>query len=260
MPGVQFLGTFKVGADRAGRCPGIGPAGRETVAYLFHNANRLLDRDEIIDRFWVLDDLGDAKSALNSTTSRLRRALSHPDISRVELRSDKWSLGVFVQDNDVSDVALLAEIYRQLKIGEGDVRRHYDQIIQLYRGEYMPGHANRWTLLERERLQGLFVRSTLLITDQFMKDGALDDAADGCRSILTHDLLRESVHRRLLLLHALRGEGQKIRQHYKRLENLLWAECKSKPTHRTRSLFEALCEDPSPQALETIFAADTSSL
>lgn len=259
MPGAKFLGTFQIGAGQYSRCPGIGGVGRECVSYLFQNANRFLDRDDIIDKFWERDDRSDGKSALNSTTSRLRRALTAPGLPNIEMLSDKWSLGIFMDTPDASDTAILADIYRQLKAGQGDVREHYRKLVAIYNGEFIPGHVNRWTIFERERLLGLFVRSCLLIVDQLIQEGEYSHAAEGCRIILVHDPLRESVHRRLLLLHALRGEGQKIRQHFERFENFVWAECHAKPTRRTRSLYDALCTDPSEHALDGFFQAEISA-
>lgn len=260
MSAVAFLGTFSVGPGNAARCAGIGSVGRECVAYLFQNANRLFDRDDLIDRFWTSDAAASSRAALNSTTSRLRRCLKQPSLlQRVFLKSDKWSLGVFFDDPDLTDTGRLEEIYRTLRAGEGDVGTLSDELARLYRGDFLPGHSNRWTLIERERMLSLYVRSVLITTDRFFRKGAHREAADSCREILKHDPLRESVHRRLMLLHALNGEGGRLRRHFRRFEQFLRLECSASPTRRTQELFGALCKDPLLADLESLLEQEVGT-
>lgn len=259
MAHISFLGTFRIGSSSSARCPGIGSVGRECVAFLFQNPNHFFDRDDIIDRFWWHEERDGGKSALNLTASRLRRALKPMSSSKIELKADKWSLGVFQTRLGNSDTEELEEIYDKLQRKEGGVRDHYRRLSILYRGDFLPGHSGQWTLIERERLLSLFVRSGLLISDQLLSEGAYSEATDCCRTILIHDPLRESVHRRMMLLRALRGEGSAMRRHFFQFQDYVRVECSATPTGRTLKLYSALCQEPTQNELNAIIKHELMS-
>ena len=259
MPLLKFLGTYKIGSGATSRCPGIGGAGRQCVAFLFQNPNHYFDRDELVDRFWYSEDCTGAKSLLNSTASRLRQALKPNEMRDIELRSDKWSMGIYMSDPTLTDTGGLAEVYRSLLSNDGDVRRQFQNATDLYRGDFLPGYTNHWTLIERERMLGLYVRTILLITDRLFQEGAHAEAVEGCRNILEHDRLRESALRRMMLLWALRGEGVKMRQYFRKFCSQVREECDAAPTRRTQSLYEALCRDPTAQDFDDIIAQELAT-
>ncbi|QFT32206.1 Bacterial transcriptional activator domain protein [Labrenzia sp. THAF82] len=258
MNDVSFLGTFRVGTGSNARCAGSGVAGRETIAYLFQNPNHMFDREVITQRFWSDEDRENSKPALNNVASRLRRALEKSKIKSVVLRADKWSIGIYLEDEELTDTRALSLALRQLQLGEGDPQELYRRIQDLYRGEFLPGHSNCWTMIERERMLSIYVRAMLLVTERLFREKAYNEATDCCRAILAHDPLRESVHRRLMLLQVLRGEGGKMCQHYSNFKNTLRAECCAAPTWRTQSLFAVLSKEPSRSQLESIVNGEIS--
>ena len=256
---IKFLGAFQIGTGTSARCAGIGEAGRECVAFLIQNSNRMFERTHLVDKFWFREERIIAKSALNSVASRLRKALNSTKKLEIELRSDKWSLGVFLQEESLTDTSVLESIYRRLKSGNGEARKLSSRLADVYRGDFLPGHGNRWTIIERERLQAIFVRSALCVTDHLIEEGAHEEAIDNCRLILSHDPLRESVHRRVLILKALNGESTKVRQHYKNLVEFIREECDAAPDIRTQNLYKSLCSRPTRQQLNYIAASELST-
>ncbi len=253
---VQFFGAFKIGAGPFGRCAGIGETGRECAAYLFQNKNRMFDRNDLVEKFWAFEDPVSAKSNLVSMSSRLRRTLNATRGLETELCSDKWSLGVYSRGALNSDTEELEQIYGQLTTGEGDTRAVSQRLADLYCGSFLPGHSSRWTMIERERLQSIFVRAALLVIDRLMRKGAFEEAIDNCRLVLVHDPLREAVHRRIMLIRAIKGENAKLRQHYARLQDFVMAECDAQPDDRTQTLLAGLCRGPTRSELEVLIAEE----
>lgn len=256
MTALQFLGTFQIGNGAAARCAGIGESGRECAAFLFQHPNRFFDRSELVEKFWSSEDTVGAKAALNSVASRLRRTLAASKGLQVEIRADKWSVGAYCEATDVTDTARLERIYHSLKNDGVDFAQATCELSDLYRGNFLPGHTSQWTHIERERLQALFVRSALRITDHLMRSGALDDAIDICRLVLTHDPLREAVHRRIMLIRAIKGESTKLRQHFANLQAFVKVECEADPGVRTQRLFAALCASAKTVDLQSLVAEE----
>lgn len=253
---IQLLGTFQVGRGATARCAGIGEIGRECAAHFFQNLNRMFDRTDLVEKFWATDDPFSGKAALNSVLSRLRRTLHATQGLEIEVRSDKWSVGVFTEAKDTSDTAILAQIYRDLKRGDVDVEVAGQSLQRLYRGNFLPGHSSSWTMIERERLQAMFVRSALRVTDHLMRKADYDESIDHCRFILTHDPLREAVHRRIMLIRAIKGENSKLRRDFARLVEFAKVECDATPFERTQGLYAALCANPSLPELEALIAQE----
>lgn len=249
---IRFLGTFCVGSGNAARCSGIGEAGRECVGFLFQNRNQTFDRLELVERFWTYSNLADAKAGLNSMTSRLRVALRQMIGSGVTMESDNWSLGVYCDKPEIVDSARLEKVYDEIRQRSCDVEAVGYRLRDLYQGNFLPGLQGQWAMVERERLQSLFVRTALVVTDHMIRAKEYEIAIDNCRFILTQDPLREAVHRRIMMLRAITGEQAKMRQHFASFEGFVRTACDAAPDKRTRMLFDELCAQPGLQDLEQL--------
>ncbi len=241
-----------MGSGAAARCAGIGEAGRECAGFLFQNPNQLFDRADLAERFWSSNSFVDAKAAISSMTSRVRAALRQMKNPDIHIKSDKWSLGVFYEDSKFVDTANLERIYSQVQKGIFDLGSLECCLGSLYRGKFLPGLQGHWAVIERERLQSMFVRTALMAIDHFIDQRNYQTALDTCRYVLSHDPLRETVHRRVMILMAISGENARMRQHYANLEAFVITACDAQPDKRTRELFDDLCTQPSRPYLDQL--------
>lgn len=259
MLGARFLGSFTVGTGQSKRCSGIGPVGRECISYLFSKPDYIIDRNNIISKFWPNNSIEDARASLNLTISKLRSALrSNENDESAEIFSDKWSVGITSAKNFQTDVRSLENFYKKISAPSEEWHLLRGPIRDVYMGDFLPGNMGTWAYYERERLRGIFVRSLILVTDRLIEEHNFDEAVDCCRSILIHDPLREAAHRRLMVLHALRGEMGKATDQIIHLRSFLKRECEAAPTSRTLDLIAVLHQGPTYQDLVDIIKQESS--
>lgn len=256
MINIRFLGTFAIGdgTPRA-RCPGIGGPGRECVAHLFQNPGQYFDRDLLIDRFWSHGS-ADPRGALNTTLSRLRAALREAG-SRLEqcLETDKWGVRLAADPGYDVDCLRLGKATGPDAVDPGVAAT---ETGRLYGGNFLPGCTGVWAVLERERLLSLYVGAMFRACDRLAMAGRYGESLDCCRAILTHDPLRERVHRRAMLLFAAQGDAHLAVRHYDDFRRFLRDACDADPLPETRELAGRLAAHPGAAALEAAMADEFS--
>jgi DNA-binding SARP family transcriptional activator len=124
----------------------------------------------------------------------------------------------------------------------------YSQAINLYRGDLLADCYDDWCIVERERLQGLYVRALAQLMAYNSSNTQYDRAIDCARRILSCDPLREEVHRDLMRLHLHAGQPAAALRQYRSCEGLLRDELGVEPAPETRALLTPILGAASPPA------------
>jgi DNA-binding SARP family transcriptional activator len=183
---------------------------------------------------------------------RLRRALTHADAFLVAVaQTVQWRPGApFTLDVANFEAALGR---RRGADRTGDLlpgREAMEEAITLYRGDLLPSCYDDWILPERERLRQRYL-SALERLGRLFEAGREYDAAIGyARRLLRHDPLHEAAHRRLMRLHALKGDRAGAMRAYHTCATTLQRELGVEPSPTTRRAYEQLVqvELPPPPA------------
>jgi DNA-binding SARP family transcriptional activator len=198
-----------------------------------------------------------ARHTLNTTLWRINRVLEPSDTpagGRGHLRVSPQHIGfnatgVWLDVAEFESRCLLAEQTDALE------QRFalYSQAIQLYRGDLLSECYEDWCIVERERLQGLYVRALAYIMAYNSQKSDYDRAIDCARRILSCDPLREEVHRDLMRLHLDAGQPAAALRQYRQCEDLLRHELGVQPAPETRALLTPILDatthpDPSPRS------------
>ena len=144
--------------------------------------------------------------------------------------------------NSASDVWLdVAEFETRCALAEqaeapGQRYQLYSQAIALYRGDLLGDCYEDWCIVERERLQWLYVRALARLMAYNSMNAEYDLAIDCARRILSCDPLREEVHRDLMRLHLDAGQPAAALRQYRQCEDLLRDELGVEPAPETRAL------------------------
>jgi DNA-binding SARP family transcriptional activator len=112
----------------------------------------------------------------------------------------------------------------------------YSQAVSFYRGDLLTDCYEDWCVVERERLQTLYVRALARLMAYNTDKAEYDAAIDCARRILGCDPLREEVHRDLMRLHLNAGQPAAALRQYRQCEELLRAELAVEPAPETRAL------------------------
>jgi DNA-binding SARP family transcriptional activator/tetratricopeptide (TPR) repeat protein len=146
-----------------------GPATRKAralMAYLIMNRDVDVSREALLDTFWADTDPEHARASLKTALWSIRRCLTNtgadPDDFMLASKSIvRWKADT---SDDASAFSTLAK---------SDDAAACREALQLYRGDFLEGDYDNWTIAERERLTALY--ETLL--GKFARDAKDADAA-----------------------------------------------------------------------------------
>ena len=213
----------------------------ELFAYLALNRRTPQTREHLAGVFWGDSTEERARHTLNTTLWRINRVLEPPNSAASErgyLRVTPQHLGF----NTASSVWLdVAEFESRCAFAEqaetpAQTAALYAQAVSFYRGDLLADCYDDWCIVERERLQGLYVRALARLLAYNSSNAEYDVAIDCARRILGCDPLREEVHRDLMRLHLNAGQPAAALRQYRLCEDLLRQELGVEPAPETRSL------------------------
>jgi predicted ATPase/DNA-binding SARP family transcriptional activator len=164
----------------------------------------------------------------------------------------------------------------------GDPSTCLDRLVaaaDLSRGDFLSGFSlgdspgfEQWQLDQEETFRQERVRVLDRLIAIREQRGELKLAIRDCRSLLAIDPVEESVHRRLMLLHALSGQRASALKQYERCREILEAELQQRPEEATEKLRERISRgriaaaapaptppQPAPYATPTAAAAPAAA-
>jgi len=238
---IKLFGSLELERDGRPLARFASRKSGELLAYLALNRKAPHTREHLAGMFWGDSSEERARHTLNTTLWRINRVLEPPGAPAHErgyLRVSPQHIGF----NAASGVWLdVAEFERRCELAEQtdapDQRfALYSQAINLYRGDLLADCYEDWCIVERERLQGLYVRALARLMALNSSNTEFDLAIDCARRILSCDPLREEVHRDLMRLHLDAGQPAAALRQYRQCEDLLRDELGVEPAPETRAL------------------------
>jgi DNA-binding SARP family transcriptional activator len=115
--------------------------------------------------------------------------------------------------------------------------------VQLYRGDLLEGWYQDWCLLERQRLQNLYLVLLDKLLAYSVKHNAFEAGFDYGSTILRYDRARESTHQQLMLLQYKAGNRTGALRQYERCVEALDEEFGVTPQRSTIALYEQMRAD-----------------
>ncbi len=221
---VRLLGGFYIESE--GRAVSLPLTLQRMVAYAaLHTA--WVPRTRAAAQLWP--DASDARAASNLRTGlwRLRRSVP-------VLVADPTAISL-APDVEV-DVHLLSDLAEQ--VFDGD----FNGLARVgnYRAELLPGWADEWLTIERERLRQLELHLLDAGADACLERGRYGDAVDLAHRAIELEPLRESSHRALIQSYLASGNRMAALAQFQRLSHVLQAELGLPPQDTTRRLVSGL--------------------
>ena len=211
---------------------------KELLAYLILNRETAHPRERLAELLWDGEEQSNPRRCLNTTLWRLNRALGEPsggsppfllvDPSEVAFNSASACL---VDVVEFDRLCRLAE-----RVEQGEQAALYEQAVGLYTGDLLLDCYQDWCLVERERLQRLYLKALAWLMD-FHAAGGRIEAAIGCaQRLLACDPLREDIHRSLARLHLAAGQPAAAARQLESCEVRLRREMGAGPSPETQAL------------------------
>ncbi len=112
--------------------------------------------------------------------------------------------------------------------------------VACYGGDLLDGHDEPWLRADRDRLRARFLDALGELADVCEADGELAEAVAHAERLLRCDPLREEGYRRLMRLHAARGDPARALGVYHECSTVLESELGVAPSAATRAAYAEL--------------------
>ncbi|HEY6286847.1 MAG TPA: BTAD domain-containing putative transcriptional regulator [Ktedonobacteraceae bacterium] len=223
---------------------------QELFCYLLLHRDHSLSRETLASILWPETTTVQSKKNLRQALWQLQSALgsqNEPANDRLLLVDPEW-----VQLNSEADLWLDVAVFEQAynivqKIPGQELDSQTAQLLQdtvyLYQGPLLEGWYQDWCLLERERLQSMY----LAMLDKLMSFCEVHHEYEtgllyGTR-IMCYDRARERTHRRMMRLYYLLGDRAEALRQYERCAAALEEELDISPSKSTIAIYRQIQAD-----------------
>jgi predicted ATPase/DNA-binding SARP family transcriptional activator len=216
------------------------------LAYLALNLRQTHARDHLIDIFWPDRELDAARNNLSTALSQLRPQLEPPGVpagsilfaDRQQVRLNPEAVSTDVQEFET----LLHSA--PLLPSESERLTRYEQALELYRGELLPGVYEDWALRERDRLQMAVVEAQRRLAKLWEAAGDAEKALSWVLRLIPHDPYEEEPYRDQMRLYGKLHRPAQAWEVYQAMEALFRKDLGISPSAETRLLAETFRHNP----------------
>ena len=258
---IQLFGKFCVRRDERVLDGFDARKIQELFCYLLLHRDHSLPRETLASILWPETTTIQSKKNLRQVLWQLQSALgsqNEPSNDRLLLVDPDW-----VQLNSEAelwlDVAEFEQVFNLVQKMPGQefdssTARLLQNTVQLYQGPLLEGWYQDWCLLERERLQSMY----LAMLDKLMSFTEVHyDYETGLlygMRIMCYDRARERTHRRMMRLYYLLGDRAEALRQYERCSAALDEELGISPSKSTQALYRQIqadqLDEPSPISVQ----------
>ncbi len=223
---------------------------QELFCYLLLHRDHSLPRETLASILWPETTTVQSKKNLRQALWQLQTALgsqNEPAHKRILLVDPEW-----VQLNseadlwlDVSEFERVFNLIQKIPGQEFDIAtaKLSENTSQLYQGPLLEGWCQDWCLLERERLQSMYLAMLDKLMNFFEVHYDYETGLLYGMRIMCYDSARERTHRRMMRLYYLLGDRAEALRQYERCAAALEEELGISPSKNTQALYRQIQAD-----------------
>ncbi len=240
---VSLFGGFQLRRGDRSVPPMPSRAARTLFAYLAVDRGTRHPRERLAALFWPDLAPSRARRRLSHTLWQVQDALHEldGDASYLEVTAD--TLAFAPEAPCTVDVEAFEAGLEQARSRRGAQTQRVRDLtdleatVELYRGEFLAGHADDWVTDVQERLHQAYLEALGWLVGLAKSHGAFDDALVYARRLTNEDPLREDGHREVMRLSVLLGRPNDAVRQYERCRDVLAEELDTAPSAATEDLF-----------------------
>jgi DNA-binding SARP family transcriptional activator len=221
---------------------------RDLLAYLVTFRDRPHPRPVLAGTLWPDLPEGKARRRLSDTLWRVRRVLGDLVMADEECI---WFNAEAPYWLDVREFEIKRQEAGSGEQGTDACISSLAFCVQLYIGPFLDGLYHDWVLLERERLQGLYLETLKRLLEYNKQTGDYAEALSIAQQLVAVEPLHEAAHRELMRLYHLLGRDAEAVAQYHCCREILREEMGVDPAPETEALYHTLSgpAPPPPGAL-----------
>lgn len=241
-------------------------------ARLIDCAGQSFTRDSLVEQYWHDCDPAHGKNRLRTELWRIRRIVEADGLpSQNFLQVEKDRIGFNSAAEYQLDVALFEsgiEALLQCSPRELDSAGYLklQNILALYRGDYLQHFDDDWCILRRESLRAQYLTALecLMLYHKYRENW--DQAISCATRLLSGDPLMEHVHVELMTFYWRKGNRPAALKQYYKCRRCLSEELGISPMESTESTYRRILQEspsvcahaiPSPDSVESPNAAQS---
>ncbi len=240
----QLLGRFGIEVEgrRVGgfRCRRV----QELIARLVLDRGRAHRRESLAEQIWCDAGEGDHRRKLRQALWQAENTLSKASPGLKKLITH---LGTeWVQVDPTLPIEVDVEVLEGAALDESEQDPGGERIqagLEAYRGAFLDGNLSDWCVLERERLNNIYVGMLERQMRVCLQGRDYRNGIDYGIRVLREDRARERAHRRLMRLYYLAGDRTAALRQFDRCSEALAADLDVGPARRTLELARRIRED-----------------
>ena len=210
---------------------------KELAALLIHNMDRNISRDEILDTLWPDEDVNIAANRLYSTIHYLRKAFKACCIKR-EMISINGKYSISMREGVITDVCRFERLVSDMD-SETDTKA-LEAAEALYAGEYMERESWLWAYSLKERLNNLYIKLIIELSDRYLVDAAYVKAENILLKAFKQHPYEEKVTFLLLKVYKASQQKAKAVRHFSTYKKVLAEELDITPEQHIQDLFSSI--------------------
>jgi DNA-binding SARP family transcriptional activator len=188
---------------------------------------------------------------------------NEPGTSRVLSVEPDW-----VQLNSEADIWLDVAVFEQAynlvqKTPGQDLNGSQAQLlqdtVQLYQGPLLEGWYQDWCLLERERLQSMYLAMLDKLMSYYEAHDDYETSLLYGMHIMCYDRARERTHRRMMRLYYLTGDRAEALRQYERCAGALEEELGVSPSKSTIAIYRQIQADQLDEPEHTLTPTEANT-
>lgn len=218
---------------------------KSLLCYLLLNRQTYHARDRLASLWWGDREPAKARHCFNTALWRLRQVLdSMPPGQASFLIVEANEIGFNTSSDfwlDVDEFEKMCALARQLGSGnEAALGNALKRAVALYRDDLLPDCYEEWCLIERQRLQQLYLFALSRLAAFHTRRREFSESIACCQQILTIDPLREEVHRDLIRLYVAAARPHEALRQFHLCAAVLKRDLGIDPMPETLALFHQL--------------------
>ncbi|HYX51100.1 MAG TPA: BTAD domain-containing putative transcriptional regulator [Ktedonobacteraceae bacterium] len=247
---IQLFGKFSVRRNESILDGFDARKIQELFSYLLLHRDHSLPRETLASILWPETTTPQSKKNLRQALWQLQSALgtqNEPIHERLLLVEPDW-VQLNSEANLWLDVAEFEQVFNLIQKTPGQefdssTAQLLQDIVQLYQGPLLEGWYQDWCLLERERLQSMYLAMLDKLMSYFEVHYDYETGLLYGMRIMCYDRARERTHRRMMRLYYLLGDRAEALRQYERCAAALDEELGISPSKSTKALYRQIQAD-----------------
>jgi LuxR family maltose regulon positive regulatory protein len=207
------------------------------LLYLILSKHQGWSKEALGQILWPDSTPSQLKNRFRNTIYRLRRAMQQDVIIfDGENYAFNWNLDY---EYDVEQFLRLLTSARNTTNNE-ERKKAYRDLIDIYRGEYLPEVEGVWVLPERERLRQVFINASLELAKLYLDASQNGLSLDVCYRLIAKEPSLEQAYYLAMQANAAIGNHAAVIHLHETLTDVLYTELGVSPSAQTETLYHSL--------------------